>query len=123
MFATQQPSTFITICTAVLLSITACSFQMKEGDRDRNSKYRGFWNATFQPATSNIGSACWDMAGSGNLKIAGGRVVAQAQGYDLAGFVASNGKFTTELSLSRNYKLVLTGQLDAETGAGRLIHT
>lgn len=76
-------------------------------------------------ATTSIGRfKCWDMEGSGNLQIAGGRAVARVHGYDLGGFVDSSGRFTTSLDLNENYQFVLMGQLDVDigTGSGRLYH-
>lgn len=79
------------------------------------------------PASSLAGSnrrRCWDAEGIGNLQIAGGRVVARVSGYDLTGFINSNGKFTSDLNLKKDWSFKLRGQLNAAsgTGEGKLVH-
>jgi len=118
---------FVVLFAVSILS--SCSFQLKEENRDRESPYPGYWGATIQRTQSNAtaGAArttCWNMEGIGYVDIADGRVVARAHGYDLAGFVNFQGKFTSEVKLSKGWQLIFNGQLDAAagTGQGRLFH-
>lgn len=118
------------VVVLAVTTLSSCSMSVKEGQRDRDSKYRGFWSATYLETPSRYRSVsvhrqCWDMAGNGSVEVAGGRVVAGVHGYDLAGFVDSEGKVTAELSLKESMKFILTAQLDASTGTGtgKLIHT
>ncbi len=50
--------------------------------------------------------------------------MARVRGYDLAGFVDYNGKFTSNVLLSDGWRFVFNRQLDAATGTGddRLFH-
>jgi len=114
----------------------SCTATITESDRDRDSRYRGYWITTVLKAPENYQSGttsvnCLDLSGSGSLQIAGGRVVARASKFDLAGFVSKDGKFTSEVSLLERSrvaipddgrygekKLLMDGQLDAKTGTG-----
>jgi len=112
-----------------LTVLASCSFPVKEENRDRDSTYRGFWSIVISetPSSSLTGSSsikCWNMDGVGNLQIAGGRVVARVERYDLAGFINADGRFTAEIGLSGPWRFKLDGQLDSDTGLGegRLTH-
>ena len=109
--------------------MSACATTVKEQERDTTSSFRGFWGMTIieTPPTSLAGSyrrSCWDAEGYGNLQIAGGYVVARVSGYDLAGFIKPNGKFTAVLDLKKGWVFRLRGQLNAATGKGegKLVH-
>ena len=89
-----------------VLAVVGCSgtIGVFEDYRDRKSIYRGYWATNilttpkeFQKSGANL--KCWNMAGFGNLQIAGGRVVARVHGYDLGGFVSKNGRFGAEATL------------------------
>jgi len=115
--------------TCFVLFLTACATTVKEHERDTTSTYRGFWGMTIveSPSSSLAGPyrrGCWDAKGFGNLQITGGYVVARVSGYDLAGFVKSNGKFTAVINLQGDWKFRLRGQLNAATGTGKgkLVH-
>jgi len=87
--------------------LTACFTPVKEEQRDSGSLYRGYWGATFLKTPSEATSGgrrlkCTNMEGDGYIDIAGGRVVARVNGYDLAGYIDAQGKFTSAVDVNKD---------------------
>lgn len=110
--------------------LASCALPINEESRDQNSRFSGYWGLTIlkTPSEAIAGNSrwkCWNMEGYGNLQIADGHAVARVSGFDLAGFVNEDGRFTTHVNLSDQFEFKFHGQLDSEpgTGTGRLIHS